>query len=98
MQTPGRHAGEDVRTLDLLSHPESKDLANAREAFRQGDIIGPAWEASAGHGPAPQLTSAEEKTKPQSCALTNRSFNTTGAGARPEKRTRITAGKSAFSR
>jgi hypothetical protein len=38
-QTPGRHAGEDVRTLDLLSHPESKDLANAREAFRQGDII-----------------------------------------------------------
>jgi hypothetical protein len=38
-QTVGRHAGEDVRTLDLLSHPESKDLANAREAFRQGDII-----------------------------------------------------------
>lgn len=38
-QTAGRHAGEDVRTIDLLSYPESKDLANAREAFRQGDIV-----------------------------------------------------------
>ena len=38
-QTAGRHTGEDVRTLDLLSHPESKVLANVREALRQGDII-----------------------------------------------------------
>src|SRR6185437_1458740 len=38
-QTGGRHAGEDVRTIDLPTHPDSKVLADAREAFRQGDII-----------------------------------------------------------
>jgi hypothetical protein len=38
-QTAGRHAGEDLKTLYLLSHPESNVLANAREAFRQGDIV-----------------------------------------------------------
>jgi hypothetical protein len=38
-QTAGKHAGEDVRTLDMVSHPESQELANSREAFRQGDII-----------------------------------------------------------
>jgi hypothetical protein len=38
-QTAGKHAGEDVRTIDLPTHPDSKVLADAREALRQGDII-----------------------------------------------------------
>jgi hypothetical protein len=38
-QTAARHVGGDVRTLDLLSHPDANVLANARRAFRQGDIV-----------------------------------------------------------
>src|SRR4051794_2921734 len=38
-QATARHAGQDVRTLDLLSHPESDVLASARAAFREGDIV-----------------------------------------------------------
>ncbi len=38
-QTAPRHAGADVRTLDLLSHPEASILAKTRKAFRQGDIV-----------------------------------------------------------
>jgi hypothetical protein len=38
-QTAARHAGNDVRTFDLLSQPESEVLANARKVFRQGDIV-----------------------------------------------------------
>lgn len=38
-QTAPRHAGADVKTLDLLSHPEGRLLAGTREAFRQGDIV-----------------------------------------------------------
>jgi hypothetical protein len=38
-QTSGRHAGEDVRILDLPSNPESNVLENVRQAFRQGDIV-----------------------------------------------------------
>jgi hypothetical protein len=38
-QTASRHAGADVKTLDLFSHPEAQLLANARRAFRQGDMV-----------------------------------------------------------
>src|SRR6185437_6045303 len=38
-QTAGRHAGDDVRTIDLPTHPDSKVLADAREGFQEGDII-----------------------------------------------------------
>ncbi len=38
-QTAARHAGADVATVDLLSRPEADVLANARRAFRQGDIV-----------------------------------------------------------
>lgn len=34
-----RHAGANVRTLDLLSHPDARLLADTRRAFRQGDIV-----------------------------------------------------------
>jgi hypothetical protein len=38
-QTVPRHAGPDVKTVDLLSRPESKLLVNARKAFVHGDIV-----------------------------------------------------------
>ena len=38
-QTPQRHAGADVGTVDLDLHPASDALANAKEAFRRGDIV-----------------------------------------------------------
>jgi hypothetical protein len=38
-QTARRHAGDDVRTIDLPTHPDSMVLAAARKAFLQGDIV-----------------------------------------------------------
>src|SRR6185312_10891706 len=38
-QTTGRHAGADVRTIDLVSQPEAQVLASAKKAFLQGDIV-----------------------------------------------------------
>jgi hypothetical protein len=38
-QTAGRHAGQDVKTFDLVAHPDSLALSAARRGFLQGDIV-----------------------------------------------------------